>query len=651
MPLDPNRVSSASERLRARIWLRHARRKLPIRPLSDAEAVVRDNESPPLRERPISRGAQVIDLRSDDGWAELYSSFALGALLFTAPWNRCLSLLHGLGALTCVVEEHYVCLDYKSEMLSFYAQLDAAREVATSRLHFFATPLTDEEVFDLGEKANTYLGYIVCRHGNLPLVGRCNIAVPSYIDVAAATVETVHFFGQRVSVTGVPFMQQDSQFAVCSQVTAWSAHYTAFRRGLVQRRLVAELVAMSGSGALEPMRPHVSEGLSGAAVATLFHRTGLNTSTYYTPRGGPVEYPPIAMESIAPAAAIVNRIRARIEAEVQEPDEPGNRSGPRITGFGDFRAPTDDLAEFATDISRYAQLRHVDDPLRKDATALLDMVLAYLLRPYIRSRFPIFCGTRNHAYLLCGISDETRHKTTYYIHDDTYGPYVALDSLIDASRTALANQAYDGLPYPEIFKWPAAYRTRPDEDSDSPGFPEDRTSAVSSGSPFSAEDVERQAEVFIVATPPRLILTPAEAENDAFQAFAAELTGQRKTAEVDDEPWRVRSTVLMGIDYKRIRGDNLRSDNDGRGAAWFASIHLAEWVIVIEGMTEDLSSSEWEVVYDGSSGATGVTVQLARFGRSIIFDPPQLSGFCEVGELISDTLPALVAPLRIGKAD
>ncbi|OBJ18107.1 hypothetical protein A9W93_19835 [Mycobacterium colombiense] len=357
------------------------------------------------------------------------------------------------------------------------------------------------------------------------------------------------------------------------------------------------------------------------------------------------------MESIAPAAEVVDRIRRRIEAEIRNPDEAPNRNGPNITGFNDFRAPEDDLAEFATDISRYAQLRHVDDPLRADATALLDMVLAYLLRPYIRSRFPIFCGTRNHAYLLCGISNETRPKTTYYVHDDTYGPYVALDSLIDASRTALANQAYDGLPYPDIFKRPAVYRLRPGEGPDAPGFPEDRTAAVSGGSPFSAEDVERQAEVFIVATPPRLILTPAEAENDTFQAFAAELIGPREDPQLDYVPWRVRSTILMGIDYKRIRGDYLRENNDAAGATMFASVHLAEWVLVIEGMTEDFDHSEWEVVYDGSSGATGVTVQLARFGRSLIVDPPQMTDYCEVGDLMFDILPALVAPLRVGKAD
>ena len=153
------------------------------------------------------------------------------------PWFRSIGVLRGLGAVTVVAEHYYVCLDHKSEHASFYGHVDEQRNSSTVRLHFFSKAIPREKVGDLTPSQQaSYLGYVVCRRGTLPLIGRAMIRVPTdYIDECASVNEPVHLLGQTLSITGVPFMQQDARFAVCADVVAWSIAYTAYRRGVSER--------------------------------------------------------------------------------------------------------------------------------------------------------------------------------------------------------------------------------------------------------------------------------------------------------------------------------------------------------------------------------------------------------------------------------
>jgi hypothetical protein len=220
--------------------------------------------------RPISTHAEVVQLKSDADWDSFHHSYTAGRQGNFKPWLRCLSLLRSMGACTAIKESYYVCLDYRSEFAAFYSHIDAPRKSYTTRLHFFARPVLSDQVTDLDEEqTENYLGYIVCREGDLPIVGRTIIRKPPYIDECTAISEPVNFFGQKLLVRGVPFMQQDQRFAVCCHVVAWVLHYSAFRRGVQERRHIADLVGIAGP--IHPLRPRATDGLTESQVAQMLN--------------------------------------------------------------------------------------------------------------------------------------------------------------------------------------------------------------------------------------------------------------------------------------------------------------------------------------------------------------------------------------------
>lgn len=199
--------------------------------------------------------------RGDSSWSALASEFIGSRRDNIGPWLRCLGLLRGLGAKTVVIEHHYVCLDHKSEYTHFYAHADQPRSTTAVRLHFFGKPVSATQVTQLsGDQKDSYLGYIVCRRGGLPIVSRAMIKWPrEYIDECAAIEENANFLGQKLTIEGVPFMQQDERFAVCIHVAAWTLAYSAYRRGLTARRLISDIVRTSRSDGMAIATP---EGLT-----------------------------------------------------------------------------------------------------------------------------------------------------------------------------------------------------------------------------------------------------------------------------------------------------------------------------------------------------------------------------------------------------
>jgi hypothetical protein len=230
----------------------------------------------------INTHATAIPLQSQQQWDSFHLSCTAGKGGNLKPWFRCISLLRSCGAQAAVSESYYVCLDYRSEFASFYAHIDAPRRSFTTRLHFFGEEVGPADIINLSEgQRRSYLGYIVCREGDLPLVGRTVLSAPAYIDESTAIAEPVNFFGQKLMVHGVPFMQQDQRFAVCSHVAAWVLHYSAFRRGVQERRHIADLVGMAGP--IHPLRPRVSDGLTEGQVSQMLNELGFRTAIYHTP--------------------------------------------------------------------------------------------------------------------------------------------------------------------------------------------------------------------------------------------------------------------------------------------------------------------------------------------------------------------------------
>ena len=92
--------------------------------------------------------------------------------------------------------------------------------------------------------------------------------------VRTVVTSTVNFFGQRLTVRGVPFAQQDTQFGRCAHVAVWICHYTAALRDDTQRRLMADFTLLADANVVEG-RPLPSQGLTGLQLSNLLRDFGL----------------------------------------------------------------------------------------------------------------------------------------------------------------------------------------------------------------------------------------------------------------------------------------------------------------------------------------------------------------------------------------
>lgn len=306
------------------------------------------------------------------------------------PFNRCLAVARANGATSVVVETRYLDLDYRSEFSSYYSRGFRTPPHSARRLHFFRAPLRDEQLWDLPDDAG-YLGYVVVRPVPLGPVGRTMLCPPPGIQhaVRTAVTETVTLFGQPLTVTAVPFMQQDAQLDRCAHAAAWCCHYSAYRRGEVSRRSMASFSLMADAS-LGVGRPIPSEGLTVLQLLELLRLFDLPCQFYN-------------IENLPSIAAA-----------------PGT--------------PPDPAPQFDADGDRL--------PAGFWDTRILSICCRYL-----NSGVPVLVGNQGaqaHAWILCGYERQVRPGDSDWIrfvrHDDQRGPYLWVDNVLD-------DKAIDGYEY------------------------------------------------------------------------------------------------------------------------------------------------------------------------------------------------------------
>lgn len=269
------------------------------------------------------------------------------------------------------------------------------------------------------------------------------------------------------------------------------------------------------------------------------------------------------------------------------------------------------------------------------ASHLTEEVADLLIQPAIRSRMPAMVTTEDHAMVLVGRTERAgvRH---YFVHDDQHGPYLGMRGLEAVSSASLRRQS--GFN-------PAEGRHIPHE-----------TLSRESLDDFVESDRSRwnRAVQAVVLARPRGALLPTlhvlrEASN-----WEKQISRAQSHPDFDSNPQIVppaqstRVTTLMGIDYKAQR--NSQSTLLDRVAqTTFGSLHLAEWVTVVEGIADEVCV--WELAIDASSGMVP-RLQFARAGNVAIVPPIESSrdetAVVPVLFAIRQFAP-LVAPSRVGK--
>ena len=318
--------------------------------------------------------AEVFHPTSNAEWEDALARY-LGSLN-DLPLRRCVEVARSLGAVTLIVETRYLDQDYRSEFSAYYSKQFGDMPDTAHRLHFFAKKLTKRSLWRTARSAG-YLGYVVIRPTATGLVSRAMLPPPPDLAGAVRTLvtESVSFFGQDLTVAGVPFAQQDAQLGSCAQAAAWMCHFSAHLRGEVHRRPKAEF-SLKAPASLHPSRSLPSGGLTALQLSEVF-RTFELPALFYDVGGLPS--PGLAWQPPDP---------------VPDPTRPA--------GLWDFR------------------------------------IVAIACR-HLNSGNPVLIGTHNHAFILCGYRRTSTPKPSWIElvrHDDQTGPYrLVTDVLADVDPT------------------------------------------------------------------------------------------------------------------------------------------------------------------------------------------------------------------------
>jgi hypothetical protein len=218
---------------------------------------------------------EIVELGDDDSWEGLFDEYRKGSAN-PRPLQRCLEVAREGGATTAVVEGRYLDRDYRSEYMAHLAKRFESLGAVTRRLHFFRSALDAERVWRLPDDVG-YLGYMVIRPTQFGTVGRTVLVPPpSLLHAVRTSVEDrVYFFGQLLTVEGVPFMEQDAQVDRCAHTAAWVCHYSAWVRHLVARRDLADF-SLLADHSVQGERSLPSRGLTVGQVADLMRRFDLS---------------------------------------------------------------------------------------------------------------------------------------------------------------------------------------------------------------------------------------------------------------------------------------------------------------------------------------------------------------------------------------
>jgi hypothetical protein len=446
-------------------------------------------------------------------------------------------------------------------------------------------------------------------------------------------------------------MQQDERHAVCADVAVWTVAYTFFRRGIIARSLIADIVQSVRRHL--PMSPTTPAGAHPPEISAVLNKIHIGTRSTQTTLSGHPDMEKINAasmqfdgESVDALLDLILKAGDDVSVKNLDPDERRNKNRQNfmaapmtfIQGIIDVldglskNGTSADSSITRDDVARYSRC----------VTRLLDDVYAYLLTPYLASGCPIICCPPAHAMVLVGISRDEQGPI-FYFNDDQYGPYLASRSFTGTTRAAFQKQAFAGKYERELGdRAPAVdYATSIDQIPTSGGW-----------------RGNRGPRVLIIPTAARLLLSPAKAQQHASKQLDSVISellkrGRPNTAgRLLSDLYRVRTVAMMGIDYKTIRRNQSKADETLNKL--FSVSHLSEWVLLVEGLIPSDSGEEvvdWEIVYDGTSADLNPLIQMARVRGMCLAVHPKDNGLVSICQSESTGLPPAPVPIRVGKSD
>jgi hypothetical protein len=286
---------------------------------------------------------------------------------------------------------------------------------STHRLHFFSKHIALQDLWTSKRVNQKYLGYVIIRPNYTGLVARAMLAPPNDLApyVRTSVKDTVNLFGKRLTVRAVPFAQQNAQLGACAQVSVWACHYSAYLRGDVGRRSLADFT-LHADPSLSRGRQLPTNGLTVEQISHLFATFGLPPIVYDLR-----EFPDVPALGEDTDELIINLDETALSSQAMENRGVEDSPNRYDNAFESERVATRERTEETT--SPHTRTTHPDD---------IDNAIAVLQRAicrYLHSGYPIIVGTEDHAFVLCGYE---RHSlagaeptVSFVRHDDRTGPY------------------------------------------------------------------------------------------------------------------------------------------------------------------------------------------------------------------------------------
>lgn len=168
---------------------------------------------------------EVVDA-GQPGWqSSVLSALRSKEMHTITPLKSILNIAQQHGVRTVVVEDKYIDTDFLDEFRSWYSRSFQTYESYCKRLHFFTGTFTKKQLPRLNLAKKGYLGFSVVRPLRSFCTGRTVLISPKHdgdtMFTLCTTTFKVNLAGNKLSVCGMPYIQQDTNVGVCAQAAIW----------------------------------------------------------------------------------------------------------------------------------------------------------------------------------------------------------------------------------------------------------------------------------------------------------------------------------------------------------------------------------------------------------------------------------------------
>jgi hypothetical protein len=380
-------------------------------------------------------------------------------------------------------------------------------------------------------------------------------------------------------------------------------------------------------------------------VRKAFRHFGLGVRTFDTPQFEHSDIPPIPGSILRISQADIDLLSAETYAAKTGKSAQSADAVQHVEKSRDdfYKRPVSYVDSAWTVWSRVENLEN--EPAYRILVGIIDKLLEICIRPYIESGFPVYCHCSGepHAIVLFGIVSYD-DRSVYYLNDDQFGPYLGSRTLLLTSKETFQHQSFTST---------ATGGSEIQQHSSSNGSRSEPAAIESLDESLKQDkDVERGISNFVVATPPRLTLSPMGALAAAYRMVANLMA--KGTATKDYSPidyFEFRLVIMLGLDYKRDRRSQFNAGTHEH--AFFSSFHLAEWVILVEATMRQPDTKEdgvaYEFVYDGTSEDSNPLLQLTRVRANIAGLHPHGEPTLTTFNVTRSVLPPVTLPDKASK--